>query len=437
MTISTKDKEGRPVIAVTGMGLMTSLGANVSDNWQALLAGQSGLKPITRFPVEGLRSSVAGAVGNDILVDADQMHSVERSRELAFLVGEEALRQAGLDKMVLEKGFSGPLSMATPPPEFEWPQLLTLQESDKGKCRDGYEGLLAANRATKDSILGLGRLVLLGDHIPTLVAARFGTKGVPLNVCTACASGATTIGLGVEAIRRGEKAALCIATDASVHQEAMVRFSLLSAVSTHNDPPQAASRPFDKTRAGFVIAEGAAALVLEDYDSAKERGAEILGVVRGYGERADTFHRTRSMPDGSAMIGAIENTLQDGGVSPDEVDHVNAHGTSTPENDKMEALSLNTVFGERIMQVPVASNKGQLGHTLLAAGAVEAVISLLTIKNGIIPANMNYHTPDPNINLDIVANTPRKKDVNIILSNSFGFGGQNACLVFSSGDEYA
>ena len=155
--------------------------------------------------------------------------------------------------------------------------------------------------------------------------------------------------------------------------------------------PEKASRPFDKTRAGFVIAEGAAALVLENYDHAIARGAEILGIVRGYGERADTFHRTRSMPDGSAMIGAMVNTLKDGDVSRlNEVDHVNAHGTSTPENDKMEALSLNEVFGDRVLDVPVASNKGQLGHTLLAAGAVEAVISLMTIKNNVIPAQYEF-----------------------------------------------
>ncbi len=405
MTKTTTDKQGRPVVAITGMGLVSSLGGTVFDNWRALMEGKSGLAPIARFPTQGLRSTVAGVV-DEFLPGAKDMHSVERSRELALKVGREALQQAA---MGVGDNFPGPLFMATPPAEIEWPQL--REEAPNGE-------------------------LLLNNYIADLVAAEFGTSGMPMTVCTACASGATAIGLGVEAIRRGEQAALCIGTDATVHQEAMVRFTLLSAVSTHNDPPEKASRPFDKTRAGFVIAEGAAALVLEDYDSAIARGAEILGVVRGYGERADTFHRTRSMPDGSAMIGAMVNTLQDGGVSPDEVDHVNAHGTSTPENDKMEALSLNEVFGDRILDVPVASNKGQMGHTLLAAGAVEAVISLMTIKNGIIPANMNFATPDPNINLDIVANKPREKNVNIILSNSFGFGGQNACLVFSSGKEY-
>ncbi|MCP4932803.1 MAG: beta-ketoacyl-ACP synthase [bacterium] len=429
MTITT-DMQGRPVVAITGMGLVTSIGKGCDDNWKVLMDGTSGLSNITRFPIDGLRSSVAGTV-DAFLPDAGQMHSVERSYKLAMNVTNEALDQASFDR---EQHFPGPLFMATPPPEFEWPQFARLNDAGDGEADAGYERMLAAVKIGKN--YDEGELVRPG-LIANKVAAKFRTTGLPISVCTACASGATAIGLGVEAIRRGEQAALCIGTDATVHQEAMVRFTLLSAVSTHNDPPEKASRPFDKTRAGFVIAEGAAALVLENYDHAIARGAQILGVVRGYGERADTFHRTRSMPDGSAMIGAMVNALDDGGVSPAEVDHVNAHGTSTPENDKMEALSLNEVFGDRVLDVPVASNKGQLGHTLLAAGAVEAVISLMTINNNIIPANMNYETPDPAINLDIVANKPREKNVNIILSNSFGFGGQNACLVFSSGDEYA
>ncbi len=420
------DKQGRPVVAITGMGLLTSLGQGLAENWQALMSGISGLKRISRFPVEGLRSSVAATV-DGILPDSEKLHCVERSKRIGLLAGREAIVQAGLTGEV----FPGPLFMAASPSEFEWTQFLELHQ--KSESASGYPGMLECARegmSCEDADL------TLFATIEKFFAAGFRTRGMPISVCTACASGATAIGLGVEAIRRGDRAALCIGTDSTVHQEAMVRFSLLSAVSTHNDPPEKASRPFDKTRAGFVVAEGAAALVLEDYDHARERGAEILGIVRGYGERADTFHRTRSMPDGSAMIGAMENALQDAGVSPQEVDHVNAHGTSTPENDKMEALSLNKVFGDHIMNVPVASNKGQLGHTLLAAGAVEAVISLLTIRHGMIPANMNYETPDPNINLDIVVSEPREKDVNIILSNSFGFGGQNACLVFSSGREY-
>jgi 3-oxoacyl-[acyl-carrier-protein] synthase II len=211
----------------------------------------------------------------------------------------------------------------------------------------------------------------------------------------------------------------------------VVRFSLLSALSTHVDPPHKASRPFARDRNGFVVAEGAAALVLESHDAATARGARILGYVRGCGERADHFHRTRSKPDGSAIIGAIENTLADAAVSPDEIGYVNAHGTGTPENDKMEYLALAKVFGERVHRLPVSSNKSMIGHTLIAAGAVEAVFSLMTMASGTIPPTMNCDPQDPNILLDVVPNAKREASVGMVLSNSFGFGGQNVCAIFS------
>src|SRR5205085_8942785 len=205
--------------------------------------------------------------------------------------------------------------------------------------------------------------------IASNLAATHGTKGSPISLSTACASGATAIQLGVEAIRRGETdAALCVATDASDNPEAMVRFSLLSALSTQNIPPQAASKPFSKNRDGFVMAEGAGALVLENYESAVARGAPILGVLAGCGELTDSFHRTRSSPDGKPIIGCVKKTLADAGMTPEQIDHINAHGTATPENDKMEYLGISAVFGERAKQIPVSSNKSMVGHTISAAG---------------------------------------------------------------------
>jgi 3-oxoacyl-[acyl-carrier-protein] synthase II len=258
--------------------------------------------------------------------------------------------------------------------------------------------------------------------IADLLQERFGTRGQPVTICTACASGATTIQLGVEAIRRGRTdAALCIGTDATVHPEGLIRFSLLSALSTANDAPHKASKPFSKTRDGFVMAEGAGALVLEARAAAKARGAKILGVVRGCGEKADDYHRTRSRPDGRAMIAAIRKTLDDAGIAPDEIDYINAHGTSTPENDKMEYLSLKAVLGNHLAAIPISSNKSMIGHTLIAAGSVEAVI----------PPTINYDDPDPDIPLDVVADVGRTANVRTVLSNSFGFGGQNVCVVFS------
>ncbi len=227
------------------------------------------------------------------------------------------------------------------------------------------------------------------------------------------------------------QAALCIGTDGSVNPESLIRFSLLSALSTQNDPPEKASKPFSKNRDGFVMGEGAAALVLEDAESAVARGATILGYVLGCGEKGDGFHRTRSSPDGAPIIAAIRASLDDAGIGPEAIDTVNAHGTSTPENDRMEAMGLMAVFGEGAARIPVTSNKSMLGHTLTAAGAIEAAVSLLTIRHGRIPPTINYTVPDPAIPLDIVTEA-RDLPVARVLSNSFGFGGQNTCLVLGA-----
>src|SRR3989475_2884100 len=264
------------------------------------------------------------------------------------------------------------------------------------------------------------------------LADPFGTQGSPISVSTACASGASAIQLGVEAIRRGEAdAALCIGTDGSINPEALIRFSLLSALSTANDPPEAAAKPFSKDRDGFVMAEGAAALVLESYAAAKARGAKILGVLAGCGEMADSFHRTRSSPDGKAIIGCIRNAVADAGLAPEEIDYVNPHGTGTPENDKMEYIGISTVFGERAKTIPGSSTKSMIGHTLSAAGTVETVFTLLTLEHQRLPPTINYKVPDPAIPLDVVPNVARDAKVRHALSNSFGFGGQNVSLVMS------
>ena len=252
-----------------------------------------------------------------------------------------------------------------------------------------------------------------------------------MSLSTACATGASAIQLGVEAIQRGEAhAALCIGAEGTVEPESLIRFSLLSALSTRNEEPARASRPFDKTRDGFVMAEGAAALVLENLEDAQARGAEVLGLVLGCGERTDSFHRTRSNPSGDAIVGAMRSAIADAGLEPGQIDYVNAHGTGTPENDKMETLGMRAVFGDA--PPPISSNKSMIGHTLSAAGAIEAVFSLLTIRDGRLPPTINYKTPDPAIDLDVVPNEAREAKVERVLSNSFGFGGQNVCVVFGA-----
>jgi len=266
----------------------------------------------------------------------------------------------------------------------------------------------------------------VADHL----CGTFGTKGSPISVSTACASGATAIQLGVEAIRRGEtNAALCVATDGSINAEALVRFSLLSALSTYNGDPRRASRPFSKDRQGFVMAEGAGALVLESLEAAQSRGAEILGVIAGCGELADTFHRTRPKPDGVPIADCMRNALTDASMTFDQIDYINAHGTGTSENDRMEYVGAVAVFGDHVRKIPVSSNKSMIGHTLSAAGLIEAVFTLLTLEHQRIPPTINYDIPDPAIPFDVVPHKARDARVATGMSNSFGFGGQNVSLI--------
>lgn len=418
------DNKGRPLVVVTGLGLVTSLGWGKTENWSRLVAGHSGITQITRFPTAGLKTTFAGTIATK---NGSAYSAYSHSLNIAEAAADEAIRQASIGT---PGRFPGPLFIATPPSELEWPQLARFNQSADVDDEIGYRRLLKAARTRQfDDLHPHVAFASIAD----VMQQRFGTVGEPLSICTACASGSSTIQMALERLRRGEaEAALCVGTDATVHPEGLVRFSLLSALSTRNDRPEAASRPFTKSRDGFVIAEGAGAIVVETYQHAKARGAEPLGVILGAGEKADCYHRTRSKPDGSAIIGAMKKALADAVTSADEIDHVNAHGTSTPENDKMEALALGQVLGSRASTVPVTSNKSQIGHTLIAAGAVEAVISLMTIAEGVIPPTINYDDLDPEIGLDIVANNARSTRVRTILSNSFGFGGQNVCLVLSA-----
>jgi 3-oxoacyl-[acyl-carrier-protein] synthase II len=418
---TTQEPSRKPVVVVTGIGIVTSLGAGKQDNWDKLTHGHSGIRPITRFATDGLKTRVAGTVD---FVAVDPFTSPALSERLAMIAAEEAIGEAAIGA----KGdFPGPLFLAVAPVELEWPQRQEMAEVSGANDNVSYDDLLrvAPRFAPYHSRFLFG-------SVANRLSEAFGTKGSPISLSTACASGASAIQLGLEAIRRGETdAALCIGTDGSINQESLVRFSLLSALSTQNDPASGASKPFSKNRDGFVMAEGAGALVLERLDSAQARGARILGVVAGAGEMADAFHRTRSSPDGKPIIGCIRNALADAGLAPDEIGYVNAHGTGTPENDKMEYVGVSAVFGERTSALPISSNKSMVGHTLSAAGAVEAVFTLLTLAHQRIPPTINYNVPDPAIPLDVVPNEARDARVRHAISNSFGFGGQTVSLVLS------
>jgi 3-oxoacyl-[acyl-carrier-protein] synthase II len=420
---SSRDRSGRPIVVVTGMDVLTSLGTGKADNWAKLVDGRSGIRRIGRFSNEGLKTTIAGTVD---FVRVEPFCSIDLGERMAELVAEEAIAEAGIG---VKGDFPGPLFLAVAPVEMEWMHRETLAAASGANDAVSYDDLLRASASGR--FHAMHERCLFGS-VAEHLADRLGTKGSPISVSTACASGASAIQLGVEAVRRGEtEAALCIGTDGSVNPEALIRFSLLSALSTANDPPEAAAKPFSKNRDGFVMAEGAAALVIESYESAKARGARILGVLAGCGEMADSFHRTRSSADGKAIIGCIRNALADAGLSPDDIDYINPHGTGTPENDKMEYLGISTVFGERAKSIPVSSNKSMLGHTLSAAGAVETVFTLLTLQHQRLPPTINYQVPDPAIPLDVVPNAARDAKVSHVLSNSFGFGGQNVSLVIS------
>ncbi len=414
------DHLGRPVVAVTGIGVVTSLGVGKKDNWEALTAGKSGIHPITRFPVDQLNTRIAGTV--DFLASSSKGASA-LTYELAETAAGEAITEAGFTI----DDFGGPLFLASPPVELDWHDRLALYKGgDREPASDRL--LEVARNLNSPEMFDSAQFASIADRL----ADRFGATGLPITLSTACASGATAIQLGVEAIRRGEaQRALSIGADGSATAEALIRFSLLSALSTSNDAPEKASKPFSKDRDGFVLAEGSAALVLESLESATTRGATVLGIIQGCGEKADDFHRTRSKPDGSPAIAAVRAALADAGLGEDGIDYINAHGTSTPENDKMEHMSLSTVFGEHINRIPISSNKSMIGHTLSAAGAIEAAFSLMTMREGVIPPTVNYDNPDPAIALDVVPNVKREASVRTVLSNSFGFGGQNTCLVMA------
>jgi len=420
----TTDHLGRPIVVVTGIGVLTSLGQGKEANWAALTSGVSGIHRITRFPTTGMRTTIAATVD---FVDVPEMSAPALSERLAELVIEEAIAEAAIGS---PGDFPGPLFLALPPVEMEWPQRLALAAYSGANETVTYDDLLRA--ASSGKFDAYYRRFLFGS-VGENLAERFGTKGSPIATSTACASGGTAIQLGVEAIRRGEaESALVVGTDASVNPESIIRFSLLSALSTRNDPPSASARPFSKDRDGFVMAEGAGALVLESLAHAQARGATILGVVEGCGEAADGFHRTRSSPDGKPIIACMRRALEDAGLEPDAIGYVNAHGTGTPENDKMEWVGVSAVFGERATSLPISSNKSMIGHTLTAAGAIEAIFTLMAMRRGVLPPTINYDTPDPTLPVDCVPNVARPAQVSHAISNSFGFGGQNVCLVLGA-----
>lgn len=399
--IKYKDAYNRPIVAVTSMGLYTALGKNLNENWQNIIAGCSSIKTITRFETENLITKIAGCIENNIYT---QQGSQKLTEYLAY--------QAIIEALGDDYNFNAPLYMATPPMELSWHDRFSLSNNN------GNNSILYNN--------------IQNNHIGQKLKNIFNFTGCPIILTTACASGATAINMAVNAIRYNNvKKAMAVAADGSITPELITRFSLLGVLSKQNDNPQQASKPFMKSRNGFVMAEGSAALIFENLENAIKNNKNILAIVTGCGESSDAYHRTRSSPDNKAAIKAINLALKDANLQTYDISHINAHATSTIENDKAEYQCLKKVFGNNLKNIPVTANKSIIGHCLSAAGAIEAVIAILTIQNSLIPPTINYDKLDENICLNLVDNIAKKYDVNHILSNSFGFGGQNSCLIFS------
>jgi 3-oxoacyl-[acyl-carrier-protein] synthase II len=417
-----KRPAGAPDVAVTGIGIVTAFGAGLGPNWDAMRAGRSGVAPIRRFAATGLGTRFAATADPG---EPPCVSPGEATGRLAATAVAEALLQSGHG----EGPFPGRLFVGIPPVQMEWPDRLALAHS-LDRPAESYADLLVAARHWSGP--PIAPRLRFGETARRL-ARRFRTFGPPVTVSTACSSGATAICMACEAIWRGEaEAAIAVGADASVSPEMIARFNQLSALSRRNDDPATASRPFDRDRDGFVPGEGAGALVLERADTARRRGARILGIVAGAAECADGHHRIRHTPDGSRIADAMRAAVADAGLGPADIDYVNAHGTSTVENDRVEALGCRLVFGARADRVPVSSLKSMIGHTLSASGAIEAALTLVMLMEQTLLPTINHAMPDPEIDLDVVPNAARPAPLRHALSNSFGFGGQNVSLVLSA-----
>lgn len=403
-------------IVITGIGPITPVGIGKDEVWQALINGKSGIGPITRFDPSVLTAKIAGEVKDfdpTLYIDKKEAKRMDRFTQFAIAAAKMAIEDANLDLTKENLTRIGTcVGTGIGGVETLHDQYKTLFEKGANRVSPFFVPMMIANMAAGQ------------------VSITFGLKGPNSSVVTACASGTNSIGDAFKIIARGD-ADLMIAggTEAAVSPIAVAGFCSMKALSTRNDDPTKASRPFDKDRDGFVLGEGAGIVVLEELEHALARGANIYAEIIGYGTNADAYHITAPAPEGEQAAACIKMALDDAKVSPTDIDYINAHGTSTPMNDLNETLAIKKVFGDHAKKLAVSSTKSMTGHLLGAAGAVEVIIAALTITNSIIPPTINYTTPDDNLDLDYVPNVARSANVDMALSNSFGFGGHNATLL--------
>ncbi len=420
-------------VVVTGMGWINPLGHSLPTVWEALISGRSAVGPISIFDASGYPTQIAAEIKDWTVADVGENPDewTRQARHTTFAIGaaEKAVEDAGiLDSVEDPTRFGVYLGAGEGHQDF----VLFNRMITKGLA-DGEINIPMFQK------YGIGHLnpVSEMEQEPSLpsahLSARFNAQGPNLNCLTACAASSQAIGEATEMIRRGETdVMLSGGTHSMIHPFGLTGFNLLTALSTRNDEPQRASRPFDAERDGFVLGEGAAMVILEEYEHAKRRNARIYGEVVGFGSTADAFRVTDSHPEGRGAASCIQMALDDAGVQPEDVDYINAHGTSTAVNDKVETMAIRKVFGAAADKMPVSSTKSMLGHLIAAAGATETIISLLALNHNVIPPTINYENPDPDCDLDYVPNTAREAQVQRVLTNSFGFGGQNIALLVSA-----
>lgn len=421
-------------VVVTGIGCVCPIGNDVSTTWKAIQAGRSGIGRISRFDASRFPTQIAGEVKDFDLskwLKPGVVQSLEKAGHnirFGMAAAAQAVEDSGLDVSALQDPtrlgvymgsgegsqdfdvFMAMISEAMPPgQEFDMDQFtrLALQRLDADIERYQEPNMLAAR-----------------------IAGMFNAGGPNANCLTACAASAQAIGEGTEFIRNNSADMMIVGgSHTMIHQYGVTGFCLLTALSTRNDQPDAASRPFDRERDGFVMGEGAAMLVLEEYEHARQRGARIYGEIRGYGVACDAYRITDIPPDGNGTSRAIAMALKDAAVNPEDIDYINAHGTSTGANDRTETQAVKTALGEHAYKIPMSSTKSMTGHLVAACGALEAIFSLKALSDSVVPPTINYEYPDPECDLDYVPNTPRDLHVDTVMTNNAGFGGQNVSLI--------
>jgi 3-oxoacyl-[acyl-carrier-protein] synthase II len=425
-------------IVITGMGSITPLGHNVQDLYKAQLEGKSGIAPITLFNASRFPTKFAAQVKDFDLArhikDASRWKDSGANSRFAAAAAQEALADAGLlDDTRVDRSRIG-VYLGSGEGIQDFHNLISLVSQSCQKDPRTVDTTIFTAGGLHH--FHAGREFEQELHTtPGHLAAYFGLEGPNYNALTACAASSQAIGEAAELIRHGDAdVMLSGGAHSMIHPLGVTGFNLLTALSTYNENPTKASRPFDMRRDGFVLGEGAGMLILEELDHARKRGATIYAELTGYGSTADAFRVTDSHPEGRGAISCMQGALKDSGLALADIGYINAHGTSTQVNDKVETLAIKKVFGDGAYEIPISSSKSMLGHLIAAAGAVELIISIMAIRQGVLPPTINYEVPDPECDLDYIPNVPREKRIRHVLSNSFGFGGQNISLIVSRFD---